>query len=111
MINRLLLGLILTAMALVTAPARCFAQESGEAPRKITTRVNPQYPALARTMKLGGTVKMTISVAPNGSPKQIEPKGGNPVLIQSAERAIREWKWEPASHATSEEIELHFDPQ
>jgi len=54
---------------------------------------------------------MLVLVAPNGSPKSIEVKGGNPVLVQSAEKALRSWKWEPATHATSEAIDLRFDPR
>ena len=54
---------------------------------------------------------MLVLVGPNGSPKSIQAKGGNPVLVQSAEKALRDWKWEPALHATSEVIDLRFDPR
>jgi len=62
-------------------------------------------------MHLQGTVKMLVLVEPNGSPKSIEVKGGNPVLVQAAEKALHDWKWEPAAHATSEVIDLRFDPR
>ena len=87
------------------------SQPSEVVVRKVVRRVAPQYPPLARSMNIRGTVKMVVVVAPNGSPKSIEVKGGNPVLVQSAEYALHDWKWEPASHATSEAIDLRFDPR
>ena len=54
---------------------------------------------------------MLVLVEPNGLPKSMEVKGGNPVLVQAAEKALRQWKWEPAGHATSEVIDLRFDPR
>ena len=99
------------ATILMCASAHAQAQESSEVARKVVTRVTPQYPSLARSLNIRGNVKMLVLVAPNGSPKTIQAKGGNPVLVQSAEKALRDWKWEPALHATSEVIDLRFDPR
>jgi outer membrane biosynthesis protein TonB len=60
-------------------------------------------------MNIKGTVKMVVVVEPNGSPKSIQVKGGNPVLVQSAEKALHDWKWEPAVHTTSEVVDIRFD--
>ena len=109
MTNRITLALFVLVPVLICVSMGAAAQEPSEGPRKVVARVNPQYPSLARSMNIRGTVKMLVLVAPNGSPKSIEAKGGNPVLVQSAEKALREWKWEPAAHATSEEIDLRFD--
>ena len=93
------------------ATAQDSPQPSEVVVRKVVRRVTPQYPAPARSMNMKGTVKMVVVVAPNGSPESIEVKGGNPVLVQSAEYALHNWKREPASHATSEAIDLRFDPR
>jgi TonB family protein len=79
-----------------------------ESTRKVVTRVSPQYPNIARAMNLQGSVKADVLVAPNGTVKSVQIKGGHPLLGQAAESAIREWKWEPASHETHEIIELKF---
>src|SRR5258708_15627398 len=95
------------------APNLSIAQtssQSSEANRKLVSHVTPQYPSLARSMNLKGTVKLLVLVDTSGSPKTIEVKGGNPVLVQAAEKALHDWKWEPAPHATSEVIDLRFDP-
>jgi TonB family protein len=60
-------------------------------------------------MNLQGNVKADVVVAPNGSVKSIEIKGGHPLLGQAAQNALREWKWEPAPHETHEAVELKFN--
>jgi len=65
---------------------------------------------LARTMNLSGTVKLEATVAPNGSVKSVDIKGGNPLLAQSAQSTVRDWKWEKADHETTELLEIRFTP-
>jgi TonB family protein len=109
--NRIAFASFVLAPILMFAPVHTPAQESSEVTRKVVARVTPQYPNLARSLGIKGNVKMLVCVAPNGSPKSIEAKGGNPVLVQSAEKALHDWKWEPAAHATYEVIDLRFDPR
>jgi TonB family protein len=90
------------------APGRVVSQDHAESARKIVTRVAPQYPNLARSMNIQGTVKADVLVSPNGSVKAVEIKGGHPLLVQSAQNALREWKWEPAPRETHEIVELKF---
>src|SRR6266853_2086006 len=114
MYSRIVFALFVLVPMLICSGVHVTAQDTSqpsEAVRKVTTRVTPQYPNLARSMNIKGTAKLVVVVAPNGSPKSIEVRGGNPVLVQSAEKALRDWKWEPASHATSEAIDLRFDPR
>ncbi len=59
-------------------------------------------------MRIEGSVKADVLVAPNGTVKSVEIKGGHPLLVQSAQNALREWEWEPAPHETHEIIELKF---
>lgn len=94
---------------IMLAPILSRAQQS-EGMRKVVNRVTPQYPALARTMNLKGLVRAEAVVAPNGTVKSVEGKGGHPVLVQAAQNAIRQWKYEPSSHETRETIEIQFTP-
>jgi TonB family protein len=100
------------AVLLVSAltPNLAPAQEASETIRKVITKVVPQYPLLARSMNIAGTVKVEVVVAPNPSAKSLEVKGGHPVLAASAQNAVRQWKWVPAAHETHESIELRFNP-
>ncbi len=101
-------GLLLAALiALASAQSQ---QDLSESKRKLTNRVIPSYPSLAHTMNLKGIVKLEASVAPNGTVNSIKVVGGHPVLVEAAERAVQKWRWEPASHASQELIELRFNP-
>ncbi len=105
-------SIVLVMFALTLAlPKPSFAQAESEGKRKVTNRVTPEYPDMARRMNLRGIVKVDVVVGSNGSVKNVEIKGGHPVLAQAAVTAVRKWKWEPASHDTSEPIEVRFDPQ
>jgi TonB family protein len=107
-----LIWLLFTALTLVSLSLVSWGEDpTGNAGRKLLAHPSPQYPALARTMNLSGTVKLEAVVGPNGSVKSIDVKGGSPVLAQSAQFAVRVWKWEKADHETVEPVEIHFNPQ
>jgi TonB family protein len=99
-------GLWLVALVLVLSMG-ALAQDAG---RKRIKDPKPQYPALARSMNLYGTVKLEATVAPNGSVKAVDIKGGNPLLAQAAQFTVREWKWEKTERETTEIVEVRFNP-
>jgi TonB family protein len=78
--------------------------------RKIINKVVPVYPSTARSMSLTGTVKLEALVLANGTVKSIQVKGGNPLLAQAAQNAVREWKWAKAEHESTEALEFRFRP-
>jgi len=84
-------------------------QQKVEGARVLVARTAPTYPALARSMALQGVVKVEAVVSPEGSVKAVEVKGGHPVLAQPAANAVRQWRWERASHETRELVEVKFD--
>lgn len=85
--------------------------QSAEGPRRVVTRVIPQYPSTARSLRLNGTVKVEAVVAANGTLKSVEVRGGHPLLAVAAQNAVRQWKWEPAAHDTHELVEIKFTPE
>jgi protein TonB len=87
------------------------AQDQSDSKRKIVTKVTPNYPALARTMNISGTVKVEAVVAPDGTVKSASLTGGHPLLGQAAVDAIRKSKWEVAPHETHELITVRFHPE
>jgi outer membrane biosynthesis protein TonB len=48
-----------------------------ELTRKVTARVSPTYPDLARRLNISGTVKMVVVVSPNGNQRQPERHQGS----------------------------------
>lgn len=102
-------GTLLLAALLSIVPHSSQAQEAGK--RKIVERSAPVYPELARSMALQGIVKVDALVAPDGTVKGAEIKGGHPVLAQAAINAVRHWKWEPSAHESHEVVEVKFSPE
>jgi TonB family protein len=108
------IGTLLFVAIALGFPKSSTAQEqaaTSEGKRKVTNRVMPDYPEMARRMSLRGTVKVDVVVSSSGTVKNVELKGGHPVLAQAALSAVKKWKWEPATHETHEPIEVRFDPQ
>ena len=97
-------------LSILTVASYGAAQESSESVRKILSRVPPQYPSLARSMNIKGSVRAVALVAPNGTVKSVEVKGGHPVLVEAAQNAVRQWKFEPAAKESYEIIEIRFAP-
>ena len=87
-----------------------FAQGQTDIARKLVNRVTPRYPEMAQSMNLRGSVRAEAVVQPNGMVKSVEIKGGHPVLVEAAQRAIYKWRWAPAAHESRELIEVRFDP-
>jgi TonB family protein len=100
---------LLVAVSLLT-PAHSRAQEV-EGARKVLIKTQAVYPTLAQSMNLHGVVKLEAHVAPNGSVKSVEVKGGHPILTQSAVTAVGHWKFEPTPRETVEQVEVKFDAQ
>jgi TonB family protein len=58
-------------------------------------RVEPVYPAEARTENLQGIIALDIVVARDGSVQSMRPLNGPDVLARAAMDALRWWKFEP----------------
>ena len=107
------LGIRLVCVVFLAFVAAAPAQNSVEAEhgRKVVYRVVPAYPDLARQMRITGTVRLVAVVAPSGAVKVTEPVGGNPLLLKSAEEAVRKWKYVSGTGESKELVELHFGSQ
>jgi len=101
----------LLTVVLVLLPIQFRGQDASAPARKVLTKTPAVYPTLARSMNIRGTVKVEALVAPNGSVKTVDVKGGHPLLTQSAVTAVGHWKFEPAAHETKELVEIKFDPE
>ena len=77
--------------------------------RKISARVLPVYPELAKKMHIHGVVRVEVIVRPNGSVKSSRVLGGNPVLVEAAQDAVSKWKFEPGQNETTEIVQLGFE--
>ncbi len=69
--------------------------------RRVKSKVDPDYPRLARELHLAGTVRLEVVIGLDGRVKSVKPLGGHPLLVQSAEQAIRRWRYEPGPETTT----------
>jgi TonB family protein len=76
--------------------------------RQVTRREEPDYPELAKKMKLHGTVKLRIWISPDGTVRRLEYVGGHPVLAESALKAVKGWHYEAASKESNIIVGLKF---
>lgn len=82
---------------------------SSSSERKVSSRVPPVYPELAKKMHIHGVVKVEATVRPNGSVKSSRVLGGSPVLVDAAQDAVSKWKFEPAQSETTEIVQVGFE--
>jgi protein TonB len=92
------------APAVEAAPAR--AKPVPVAPKQVMAggtvkmarlihRVEPQYPPLARQMRVSGTVELTGIIATDGRIRELKLLSGSPLLARAALEAVRQWVYEP----------------
>src|SRR5437764_3799534 len=90
-----LAGLAIAAITLGVA----FAQDS---PKKVskteglnaaTSKAAPEYPPIARQLKIEGAVELEVLVAESGVVEKVSIVSGNPVLTRPASDAVKKWKF------------------
>jgi protein TonB len=60
-------------------------------------RVEPEYPAMARQVRLSGQVQVDVLIGPNGLVEKCTVLKGNVLLSNSAVSALKKWKFAPFS--------------
>jgi protein TonB len=62
---------------------------------KLVKKVIPEYPVLARTMRVSGVVHLVGIIAKDGTIRNLELISGNPLLARAAIDAVRQWVYKP----------------
>ncbi len=101
---------VTAAVAVLLAGASAFSQSGStdETKRKVKSKTTPSYPELARRMNVSGKVKIEVVIAPDGRVKSSRVVGGHPLLVQTCQDALKEWKFVPASEETTQIVEFEF---
>ncbi|GAC1620768.1 MAG: hypothetical protein PVS2B2_24160 [Candidatus Acidiferrum sp.] len=96
-------------MAMVTGTTVTAQQStSAESSRKIKSRVSPVYPELARRMNVTGRVKIEVIIAPDGHVRSARAIGGHPLLVQSCQDAVKDWKFVASAEESTQILEFDF---
>ena len=86
-----------------------YEAETDEA-RKLISRVEPVYPAILQSKHIGGTVRLKVTIASNGTVEDVELLGGSPILAEAALAAVKKWVYAAGRSRTVTEVSIPFDP-
>jgi periplasmic protein TonB len=87
---------VATFLLAVAGIAAADAEKHLTASESIAAAVNkpqPDYPAIARQLKLEGSVNLNAFVTEEGTVDHVETVSGNPILVRSAQDALKRWKF------------------
>jgi TonB family protein len=98
----------LVAFALVIFVALPLRAADDHSDRAIKQRVSPIYPELAKRMRVSGVVRVSATVAPDGSVSATKTVSGNHMLAGAAEDAVHKWKFVSAPDESTVEVDINF---
>jgi len=58
-------------------------------------RVQPDYPPLAKQVRVQGQVVLRAMISREGTIENLQVLGGHPTLVQAAVDAVRQWRYRP----------------
>lgn len=90
--NSLVVGLLLASLYAEDRPRLVTEKELRAA---ATQKVEPEYPAVARQIRLTGEVELEIVVDQFGAVEKVNVMRGNTLLAAPSLQAIRRWKFKP----------------
>ena len=101
---------VTAVVAVLLASASGFSQtgSTDETKRKVKSRTTPSYPELARRMNVTGKVKIEVVISTDGRVKSTRVVGGHPLLVQTCQDALKEWKFVVSSEETTQIVEFEF---
>jgi TonB family protein len=104
---------LLSFAAILTVTPNVLAQDGSASAvkaggRKLKTSIEPEYPELARKMRITGTVRISATVTPDGHVRETKVLGGSPLLSVEAESAVKKARFEEGPKETIEIIEINF---
>lgn len=62
---------------------------------KITKKVTPAYPPLAKQARIQGTVRFTVRIDRTGKVSDVQLEAGHPLLVTPALEAVKQWEYSP----------------
>jgi protein TonB len=90
-------GLSLLAAALVCQLGAQDAKHisTSEALNLLVTKVKPDYPEVAKQIRISGQVALEAIIDEDGAVASVRTLNGNPILAKAATDALKRWKFKP----------------
>ena len=89
------LVILLLALSFVLAAQDAVRVPESKAMAFVVSRTQPEYPAMAKQMKVSGKVEIDVYLDEAGKLEKVETVTGNMLLVSSAQRAVKQWKFKP----------------
>src|SRR5436309_2583408 len=70
-----------------------------DARKAVVKKVEPEYPAMARQVRLSGQVQVDVIIDAAGNVEKVNVVRGNVLLSSSAANALKRWKFTPFTGA------------
>ena len=77
--------------------------------RKLISRIEPVYPDILQSHHIGGTVRLEVTIASNGTVEDVKLLGGSPILAEAAMAAVKKWVYAAGRSQTTAEVSIPFD--
>jgi protein TonB len=77
------------------APPQRVRVSSGVSTGNLIRKITPQYPSIARTAHISGSVMLEAEISKEGDVVNLHVIGGPPLLRQAAIDAVKQWKYRP----------------
>jgi len=91
--NPIVLNGVLSASA--PLPVLSGPVSQGVSGGRLLRRVDPVYPTQALLLRLQGTVRLSATVAENGSVRDVKVVEGSAILANAASDAVKRWHYQP----------------
>ena len=93
--KRVLVFIFGSCLLYSTAYAQAVRLSDAEAKKIVKTRTSPEYPPLAKQMRVTGEVRLDVYLNEDGSLDKIHVVSGNALLAGAAQNAVKNWKFGP----------------
>ena len=83
-----------------------------DAMKAATKKTPPEYPPIAKQVKVGGKVQVDVTIDTEGNVETVKIVSGNAMLTQSVITAVKKWKFTPFTQdgaPTKAVASLEFD--
>ena len=68
---------------------------SGVVTGMLITKVQPPYPALAKSARVQGEVVLSAVISKQGTIENLQVESGHPMLIKAALEGVQQWRYRP----------------
>jgi TonB family protein len=94
-VKKVLIGSLTLICVLCLLAADVKRVSPDEAMKAVTAKTKPEYGAIAKQLKLSGSVSLDVTIAEDGTVETVAVVSGNPVLARLATTAMKQWKFIP----------------